>query len=262
MPDMQTSVQDLDPGLKGGYENHGEPKVSQGQGGPKDLDTAHIYKIGTQDYQGANGVMHRRVHPNSARTGHKVDKYPKPEMGAPADEKIRGYGGGFQQWGAYAEGGMVQAQGGGRQQQGPILPQGPQMVAPQQPMQAPQMSAPQQPVQAPPMAVSQPPMQAPRMSAPQQPMQRYSAAPRHARAFMPAYGAHFGQQGMHLPQRFAEGGDVQPQRAQGALPRRQARDTIPAYLAEGEYVIPADVVQSLGIQHFDKLVKKYHRPGA
>ena len=55
----------------------------------------------------------------------------------------------------------------------------------------------------------------------------------------------------------AEGG-----RARGALPVRQVRDKIPAYLTEGEYVVPADVVRSLGVLHFDKLVKKYHRENA
>jgi hypothetical protein len=57
----------------------------------------------------------------------------------------------------------------------------------------------------------------------------------------------------------AEGG---PQRARGALPRRQSRDMLPAYLAEGEYVIPADVVASKGIEFFDKMVSKYHRENA
>lgn len=58
----------------------------------------------------------------------------------------------------------------------------------------------------------------------------------------------------------AEGG--MPGRARGALPRKQARDVLPAYLAEGEYVIPADVHQAKGTEFFDKLVAKYHRDGA
>jgi hypothetical protein len=57
----------------------------------------------------------------------------------------------------------------------------------------------------------------------------------------------------------AEGG---PQRARGALPVRQVRDRIPAFLAEGEYVIPADVVRSVGLEKLDKLVAKYHRENA
>jgi hypothetical protein len=56
---------------------------------------------------------------------------------------------------------------------------------------------------------------------------------------------------------FAEGGS--PMRARGAVPSRQSRDEIPAYLAEGEYVLPADVVRALGIE---KLDAKYHRENA
>lgn len=59
------------------------------------------------------------------------------------------------------------------------------------------------------------------------------------------------------PVALAEGG-----RAVGALPVKQSRDTIPAMLAEGEYVIPADVVRAVGIEKLDKMVAKYHRPGA
>jgi len=57
----------------------------------------------------------------------------------------------------------------------------------------------------------------------------------------------------------AEGG---VQRARGALPVRQARDVIPAYLAEGEYVLPADVVRAIGLEKIDKMVAKYHRENA
>jgi len=59
------------------------------------------------------------------------------------------------------------------------------------------------------------------------------------------------------PIAMAEGG-----RMQGAIPKRQARDTVPALLAEGEYVIPEDVVRAVGIEKLDKMVAKYHRPGA
>jgi hypothetical protein len=48
----------------------------------------------------------------------------------------------------------------------------------------------------------------------------------------------------------------------GALPVKQSRDKVPAVLAEGEYVVPADVVRSKGIEFFDKLVQKHHRVGA
>lgn len=57
----------------------------------------------------------------------------------------------------------------------------------------------------------------------------------------------------------AEGGTA---RARGALPVKQSRDMIPAYLAEGEFVIPADVVRAVGLNHLDKMVKKYHRENA
>jgi hypothetical protein len=49
---------------------------------------------------------------------------------------------------------------------------------------------------------------------------------------------------------------------QGMMPSMQARDKIHAMLSPDEYVIPADVVRQLGVNHFDKLVDKYHRPGA
>lgn len=61
------------------------------------------------------------------------------------------------------------------------------------------------------------------------------------------------------------GGEIQPvyyAEGGGAIPRRQARDKIPAILSEGEYVLPADVVSALGIERIDKMVQKYHRPGA
>lgn len=47
-----------------------------------------------------------------------------------------------------------------------------------------------------------------------------------------------------------------------ALPVRQVRDKIPAYLSEGEYVVPADVVRSVGLNTLDKMVAKYHRENA
>lgn len=37
-------------------------------------------------------------------------------------------------------------------------------------------------------------------------------------------------------------------------------DQIPAYISDGEYVIPADVVQAKGEEFFDKLLEKYHMP--
>jgi hypothetical protein len=47
-----------------------------------------------------------------------------------------------------------------------------------------------------------------------------------------------------------------------AMPTMASRDKIHAMLSPGEYVIPADVVHQLGVSHFDKLIQKYHRPGA
>jgi hypothetical protein len=57
----------------------------------------------------------------------------------------------------------------------------------------------------------------------------------------------------------AEGGRM---RARGALPVKQARDNIPAWLTEGEYVLPSDVVRAVGLEKLDKLVAKYHRANA
>jgi len=37
-------------------------------------------------------------------------------------------------------------------------------------------------------------------------------------------------------------------------------DQIPAYLSDGEYVIPSDVVQAKGEEFFDKLLERYHVP--
>lgn len=39
-------------------------------------------------------------------------------------------------------------------------------------------------------------------------------------------------------------------------------DKIPAMLSDGEYVIPADVVEKKGVQFFDKMVDKHHTPAA
>lgn len=39
-------------------------------------------------------------------------------------------------------------------------------------------------------------------------------------------------------------------------------DSVPAYLSDGEFVIPADVVRVKGTDFFEKLVEKYHTPAA
>lgn len=64
-------------------------------------------------------------------------------------------------------------------------------------------------------------------------------------------------QQMPPPQYLAEGGGVL-----GAVPQRQQRDKFPAMLGEGEYVLPRDVVMSIGLEKLDKLVAKYHRENA
>lgn len=56
----------------------------------------------------------------------------------------------------------------------------------------------------------------------------------------------------------AEGGQAGPL----VMPRKQSRDKYPVLLADGEYVVPADVVEARGIEFFDKLVNKYHREGS
>lgn len=52
-----------------------------------------------------------------------------------------------------------------------------------------------------------------------------------------------------------------PRGAGRALPVRQSEDRIPAMLADGEYVVPADVVRAKGVEFFDRLTQKYHRVG-
>lgn len=39
-------------------------------------------------------------------------------------------------------------------------------------------------------------------------------------------------------------------------------DTVPAYLSDGEFVIPADVVRRKGEEFFEKLIEKYHTPAS
>ena len=39
-------------------------------------------------------------------------------------------------------------------------------------------------------------------------------------------------------------------------------DRVTAQLSEGEFVIPADVVQKKGTEFFEKLVEQYHTPAA
>lgn len=39
-------------------------------------------------------------------------------------------------------------------------------------------------------------------------------------------------------------------------------DSVPAYLSDGEYVIPEDVVRAKGEEFFDKLIERYHTPAS
>jgi len=85
--------------------------------------------------------------------------------------------------------------------------------------------------------------------------------------------------GSNDPRYYADGGGVDQEFIPGhnsrALPFDQdgdvatgmgdgsgVDDTVPAYLSDGEYVIPADVVRKKGEEFFDKLVEKYHTPAA
>lgn len=54
---------------------------------------------------------------------------------------------------------------------------------------------------------------------------------------------------------WAEGGSI-------SGPGTGVSDSIDAKLSDGEYVIPADVVEALGVGHFDKLLAQYHTPAA
>lgn len=63
------------------------------------------------------------------------------------------------------------------------------------------------------------------------------------------------------PTMFAEGGATASPQYQ-VMPNIQSRDKIPAELAPGEVVIPADVVRIKGQEFFDKLINKHHRPGS
>lgn len=76
--------------------------------------------------------------------------------------------------------------------------------------------------------------------------------------------------GMMVPG-MADGGEVDPMTgefmqdgpvATGMGDGSGVDDTVPAMLSDGEYVIPADVVQAKGTEFFDKLVERYHTPAA
>lgn len=58
--------------------------------------------------------------------------------------------------------------------------------------------------------------------------------------------------GFSAARRFNQGGGVEG----------VSQDTIPAMLAEGEVVIPADVVRAKGTEFFQKIIDRFHREGA
>ncbi len=77
---------------------------------------------------------------------------------------------------------------------------------------------------------------------------------------MAGMAAMFMREGGHVPRRsalpFKEDGPVDEGPSDGS----GIDDQVPAYLSVGEFVIPADVVEKLGTQHFQKLIDKYHVP--
>jgi hypothetical protein len=72
--------------------------------------------------------------------------------------------------------------------------------------------------------------------------------------------AMFMREGGHVPRRsalpFKKDGPVD----QGPSDGSGIDDQVPAMLSRGEFVIPADVVEKLGTQHFEKLIEKFHIP--
>lgn len=72
--------------------------------------------------------------------------------------------------------------------------------------------------------------------------------------------AMFMREGGHVPRRsaltFKKDGPVD----QGPTDGSGIDDQVPAMLSVGEFVVPADVVEKLGTQHFEKLIEKYHVP--
>lgn len=96
-------------------------------------------------------------------------------------------------------------------------------------------------------------------------MQAHAAKQEAANSTMSAIGSVAGmammmREGGHVPRRsalpFTEHGPVD----QGPSDGSGIDDQVPARLSVGEFVIPADVVEKLGTQHFEKLLAKYHTP--
>lgn len=73
-----------------------------------------------------------------------------------------------------------------------------------------------------------------------------------------------GAAGMFAGKFFADGGKAKGLRKQGKVtgPGGPVDDQVPAMLSDGEYVLPADTVQKIGVKKLDKLVDKTHTPAA
>ena len=74
-------------------------------------------------------------------------------------------------------------------------------------------------------------------------------------------GAVAGQQQRGAPQQglpFMADGEVDTGMGDGS----GVDDSVPAYLSDGEFVIPADVVRRKGEEFFEKLIEKYHTPAS
>jgi hypothetical protein len=69
--------------------------------------------------------------------------------------------------------------------------------------------------------------------------------------------------GFKMPS-FADGGKIKRLGRSGKVsgPGGPVDDKIPAMLSDGEYVLPADTVKTIGVKKLDKLVKKTHTPAA
>ena len=62
--------------------------------------------------------------------------------------------------------------------------------------------------------------------------------------------------------RYANGGKVHQGRGPVSGPGGPVDDKIPAMLSDGEYVLPADTVDKIGVKKLDRLVKETHTPAA
>jgi len=96
-------------------------------------------------------------------------------------------------------------------------------------------------------------------------MQGYSAQQQNKGDTLGAIGKVAGMwAGGGFPMPFADGGDIKRLGRGGKVsgPGGPVDDKIPAMLSDGEYVLPADTVKSVGVKKLDKLVKKTHTPAA